>query len=71
MAGRKIRDMGGYPHTSDMLMKSKTNVKHYTSGEGAGALDAHYPDTDEHIKADQGSLTKKIKAHGIKPGYRN
>lgn len=70
MSGRKIHDMGGYPHTSDMSMKSKTNVKHYHSAEGSGALDSHYPDTTEDIRRDQMAGDSKIKARPIKPGYR-
>lgn len=71
MSGRKIDDMGGMPHTSDMAMKSKNNLKHYESAEGSGHLGSLYPDTTEDIKKDQMAANSKIKSHPIKPGYRN
>lgn len=70
MSGRKINDMGGMPHTSDMAMKSKTHVKNYQSAEGSGALDGNYPDTTEDIRRDQMAGDAKVKRHPIKPGYR-
>jgi len=71
MSGRKINDYGGLPHTSDMSMKSKNNLKHYTSAEGSGHLGSLYHDTTEGIKEDQMAGNGKIKARPIKPGYRN
>jgi hypothetical protein len=70
MSGRKISDMGGYPHTSDMAMKSKNKVRHYTSVEGAGAEDGRYPDTTEDIQRDQSAGVSKMKGRDMKPGYR-
>ena len=69
MAGRHIHDMGGYPHTSDMSMKSKTHLKHYESAEGAGGM-KDYPDTSEHIERDQKSGEKHMKGRPMKSGYR-
>ena len=71
MSGRKIHDFGGMPHTSDMAMKSKNHVKHYTSAEGSGHLGSLYPDTTEDIKRDQMHGDGKIKARPVKPGYRH
>jgi hypothetical protein len=71
MSGRRITDFGGYPHTSDMSMKSKTKVSHEKSAEGAGHLGAEYPDTTQDIYRDQEHGIKKAKGHQIKPGYRN
>ena len=71
MSGRKIHDMGGYPHTSDMAMKSSNKVSHYHSAEGSGHLDGQYPDTTEDIRRDQMAGDGKIKGRAIKPGYRN
>lgn len=68
--GQKINDMGGYPHTSDMAMKSKNSVKHYTSAEGAGA-EHEYEDTDAAIKKQQEHGVSKAKAHPLKNAYRN
>lgn len=71
MAGRKISDFGGYPASSDALMKSKTHLKHFSSAGGIekeGALD--YPDTTEHIHRDQEHGMKKASSHKMKPGYR-
>lgn len=68
--GQKINDFGGHPHTSDMAMKSKTNVKHYTSAEGAGT-ENEYEDTTEAIKSQQSMGVSKAKGHPLKSGYRN
>lgn len=71
MAGRRIDDMGGMPHTSDMAMKSKNHVKHFHTAEGAGALhDAEYSDTNELIQRDQHAGEAKMKGRHMKPGYR-
>ncbi len=70
MSGRKINDYGGLPHTSDMAMKSKNSLKHYTSAEGSGHVDALYPDTTEDIRRDQERGDSKVKSHPIKPGNR-
>lgn len=69
MAGRGITDMGGYPHTSDMAMKSKTHLKEYHSAEGSGGM-KDYPDTSEHIEKDQREGDKKVKSQPMKSGYR-
>lgn len=71
MSGRRITDMGGYPHTSDMSMKSKNKVSHEKSAEGAGHVDSMYPDTTEDIYRDQEQGIRKAKGHQIKSGYRN
>jgi hypothetical protein len=70
MAGRKITDMGGMPHTSDMSMKSKTHTKEYHSAEGSGHVGTNYSDTTEAIRNDQMAGDGKIKGHKMKPGYR-
>lgn len=70
MSGRKINDMGGMPHTSDMAMKSKTHLKEFHSAEGSGHLGSLYPDTTEQIREDQMKGDAKTKAHPMKPGYR-
>lgn len=69
MSGRRIEDMGGMPHTSDMAMASKNKVKHYESCEGAGHM-ADYPDTTETIHRDQEHGVGKLKGRPLKPGYR-
>lgn len=70
MSGRKITDMGGMPHTSDMSMKSGNKLKHFSSAEGAGAIDGKYPDTTEDIQRDQNHGDSKIKSKPMKPGHR-
>jgi len=70
MSGRRITDMGGYPHTSDMAMSSKNRVTHEKSAEGAGSM-MDYPDTTNHIYRDQEHGISKIKGHKMKDGYRN
>jgi hypothetical protein len=71
MSGRKIHDMGGMPHTSDMAMKSKNRVTHEMSAVGAGAIDGDYPDTTEDIHRDQEAGIRKAEGRRMKPGYRN
>jgi len=71
MSGRKITDMGGYPHTSDMSMKSKNRLTHERSAEGAGHVGTTYPDTTEEIMRDQNAGIKHAEGHKMKPGYRN
>lgn len=71
MSGRRINDMGGEPHTSDMAMKSKNKVKHFTSTVGAGHEDGMYPDTTEDIHRDQEHGVSKIKSKPMKTGFRN
>ena len=70
MSGRRIDDMGGMPHTSDMSMKSKNYVKHYSSAEGSGHIGSMYPDTTEDIHRDQEHGDSKIKSKPMKAGYR-
>jgi hypothetical protein len=70
MAGRRINDMGGYPHTSEGMMASKNSLKSYRSADGAGALGTNYPDTTEAIHRDQTAGDGKIKGRPMKPGYR-
>jgi hypothetical protein len=70
MSGRRITDMGGMPHTSDMSMKSKNSLKHFSSAEGSGHVGMEYSDTTEMVKRDQEHGDKKIKGHHMKPGYR-
>ena len=69
MAGRRIDDMGGMPHTSDMAMKSKNKLKEYHSAEGAGHIN-DYPDTTEAIHRDQKAGEGKMHSKPMKPGYR-
>lgn len=71
MSGRKITDMGGYPHTSDMSMKSKNKVTHERSAVGAGHLGSTYPDTTEEIHRDQEAGIRHAEGRKMKPGYRN
>lgn len=70
MAGRRIEDMGGYPHTSDMAMKSKNHLKEYHSAEGSGHVGMDYPDTTEAVHRDQEHGDSKIKSKPMKTGYR-
>lgn len=71
MSGRRMDDFGGYPHTSDMSMKSKNSLKGFKSAEGSGHVGSEYPDTTEDIHTNQMKGDSKAKAHQIKPGYRN
>jgi hypothetical protein len=45
-------------------------TKEESSAEGAGSL-SKYEDTTEEIRAAQVMAEKKVKAHPMKPGYRN
>jgi hypothetical protein len=68
--GQKIKDFGGYPHTSEMAMKSKNSLKTFTSAEGAGA-ENDYEDTTEAIRKSQVENASKAKARPLKSGFRN
>lgn len=68
--GMKITDKGGWPGSSDELMKSSNRVKGYSSAEGSGELNDYW-DTSEKIKDQQVMGEKKAKSHMMKPGYRN
>jgi hypothetical protein len=70
MAGRHINDHGGYPASSDAMMKSGNRVKHYHSAEGSGHVGTDYSDTTEMIHRDQMHGDSKTKSHKMKPGYR-
>ena len=70
MSGRKIHDHGGYPGSSDAMMKSKTHLKHFSSAEGSGHEGTEYSDTTEMVKRDQEHGDSKIRGHKMKPGYR-
>ena len=70
MSGRRINDYGGMPHSSDMAMKSKNHLKHYSSAEGSGHVGMEYSDTTEMVKRDQEHGDSKVKSHHMKPGYR-
>jgi len=70
MSGRKIHDHGGWPGSSDAMMKSKNRLEHESSAEGAGHLGSMYPDTTEQIKRDQMKGESKAKSHPMKEGYR-
>lgn len=70
MSSRRIDDMGGWPHTSDMAMKSKNKLEHEESAEGAGAMH-DYPDTTEDIHRDQKHGVSKLEGRKMKTGYRN
>ena len=67
--GRKINDMGGMPHSSDMAMKSKTHLKHFSSADSAGSV-MKYEDTTEAIRSTQERGEAKAKSHPMKDGNR-
>lgn len=60
--------MGGSSKESPLPMKS--GMKQYSSAEGAGS-EMDYEDTTEKIKAQQVAGVAKVKAHPMKPLYRN
>ena len=70
MAGRSIKDHGGYPASSDAAMKSSNKLKHYHSSEGSGHVGMEYDDTTERIQSVQKHGDGKIKSHKMKPGSR-
>jgi hypothetical protein len=69
MSGQRIDDYEGWPHSSDMMMKSKNHLKEYHSAEGAGH-EGEYEDTTEAIKKAQEEGSSKAKSHPLKSGYR-
>lgn len=73
MSGRRIDDhsfWGGAKGKSSVFPDGPHKTKEESSAVGAGAL-AHYEDTTETIKAQQVMGINKVKAHPMKPGYRN
>lgn len=72
MAGQRIDDhsfwAGGM--NKDSPFPTETRTKHFTSAEGAGALN-DYEDTTEKIKAQQEMGVRKAKSHMQKPLHRN
>ena len=70
MSGRRIDDKGGWPGSSDAMMKSSNRVKHYSSAEGSGHVGMDYSDTTEKVQRDQEHGDRKVKDHEMKPGYR-
>ncbi len=73
MSGRKIDDhsfWAGSKGVNSVLPDGPHKTKVESSAEGAGAV-SRYEDTTETIKSQQVAGVKKIKAHPMKPGYRN
>lgn len=72
MGGQRIDDhafwAGKGSNGSVFPMGAKT--KNESSAEGAGAV-SKYEDTTETIKAQQNMGISKVKAHPMKPSYRN
>lgn len=69
MSGRKIEDHGGWPSTSEEMMKSSNKVMHFSSAEGSGHM-SDYPDTTADIHRDQEHAKSKIAGKPMKPGFR-
>jgi len=73
MSGRRIDDhsfWAGSKGVNSVLPDGPHKTKVESSAEGAGAV-SRYEDTTETIKSQQVAGVKKIKAHPMKPGYRN
>lgn len=74
MSGRKLTDhsfWAGGKSAGSPFPDGGHKLKAERSAEGAGHVDAMYPDTTEMIHRDQEKGIGKAKAHPIKPGYRN
>jgi hypothetical protein len=73
MAGRRIDDhqswVGAAPK-GYVFPDGPHKVKAESSAEGSGEVN-RYEDTTEAIKAQQMQNNKQIKAHPLKPSYRN
>jgi hypothetical protein len=70
--GQKIKDHSFWAGKAgkDMVMPMGVHTKTESSAEGAGA-ENDYEDTTEKVKAQQVAGVGKIKAHPMKPLYRN
>lgn len=71
--GQRIDDQsfwGGKVLSNDSVLPIGNKRKEYSSAEGAGS-ELDYEDTTEKIKEMQDISVKKIKAHPLKPTYRN
>ena len=70
--GQKIDDHSFWAgsKSKDSVFPMNAKMKQYSSAEGAGA-ENDYEDTTEKIKEQQMNGDRKIKAHPLKPTYRN
>lgn len=72
MSGRRIDDHKVWMGSAEKggVFPSGAKMKQEHSAEGSGHVGMDYSDTTEKIHRDQEHGDKKIKAHGMKPGYR-
>jgi hypothetical protein len=71
--GQRIDDhsfWGGSKGKASVFPDGPHKTKDESSAEGAGSV-MRYEDTTETIRAQQVEVSKKVKAHPMKPGYRN
>lgn len=68
--GMKINDHRFFAGSGSPQFPKGVHTKDESSAEGAGSV-MRYEDTTEMIKEQQVSGEKKIKAHPLKPTYRN
>ncbi len=71
MAGQRIDDHRSWLGASEKgeVFPKGVKTKMYSSADGAGSLSV-YEDTTEAIKGQQDMGERKVKAHGLKAGYR-
>jgi len=72
MSGRRIDDhsfWAGRKSEASVFPKG-VHTKHVANVEGAGSIGS-YEDTEEKIRSVQAKNIAKIKAHGMKEGYRH
>lgn len=68
--GMKITDKGGWPGSSEAMMKSSNKLKSFSSADGQGELNQYF-DTTEKVKEQQVMGEGKMGSNAPKPGYRN
>lgn len=71
MGGRRIDDHSSWLGSGkDGMPPAECKVAKFDSANGNGGL-SQYEDSSERVKAVQNENVKKMKAHPMKPGYRN
>jgi hypothetical protein len=72
MGGKRIDDHSSWigKGNKDSVFPMGCKCKNESSAEGAGSL-SKYEDTTDEIKKSQDMGIAKVKAHAMKPNYRN
>lgn len=67
----KIDDRAFFAGSGSPTFPKNNAVKEYESASGSGGKELDYEDTSAEIKSQQEKGIAKVKAHPMKPNYRN